>query len=78
MPNIHTPERGPAETQDEYRARRRRSQRALRLLNPRGGKLTSRQLLRDEQRRNGTLRAGAYGKGLRNWITVQHARRGRK
>lgn len=72
--NVHAPERQPNESQDAYRARRAKSAaitRDLRLIGL-GGKLTSRELLRDEQRKNSNLR-GIYGQGLRNQFNRKRA-----
>ncbi len=61
--NIHTPARQPNESQADYRARRAASNRAN--VQPSGGRQTSRELQREERRKNGHLR-GTYGQGLRN------------
>lgn len=74
--NVHTPERGANETREAYKDRRVAS--AARNDFNRGigfGGATSRQQLRDAQRKSGAMAkvAGSYGRGLRNWITQKQA-----
>lgn len=67
---IHTPERQPGESVENYKTRRKRSRNAvarmtLKSIGDQHKAPSSRQQLRDEQRKNGNLR-GVYGQGLRN------------
>lgn len=66
---LHQPERGENESRADYRKRQADSRAAVRKMTGHGlGKGTSiREQLRASQRANGKLRAGAYGRGLRNW-----------
>lgn len=69
--NIHTPERQPGESQADHCARRALSKRINRNLRTVGlgdqhKAPSSREQLRDQQRKNGHLRSGAYGQGLMN------------
>ncbi len=63
---LHTPQRLQGESQAQYRERRQMSRNAVRAVT-RGwygnGQKTSRELQRDDARKNGTLR-GTYGAGL--------------
>lgn len=67
---IHTPERVAGESVEDYKARRQASKQAVANMTLKGignqhKAPSSRQQLRDEQRKNGKLR-GTYGQGLRN------------
>lgn len=70
--NIHNPVRIPSESLADYRERRAMSKLAVQRMtltgkfNTRKGSVSSREQLRSQQKANGTFRAGAYGKGLRN------------
>ena len=66
---IHTPERQPGESVEDYKTRRKVSRKAVARMTLNGigdqhKAPSSRQQLRDEQRKNGNLR-GVYGDGLR-------------
>ncbi len=72
--NIFTPHRLDGESFKQYRARRAASKRAAEQLTLTGafshfGNNTSRQELRDAQRKSGAMKkiAGAFGRGMRNW-----------
>ena len=74
--NIHTPERLAGETMDQYRERRSASAAA----NHQNAKIdfggeNSRTSMRNAQRQSGAMKkvAGAYGRGLRNWINRTQA-----
>ena len=74
--NIHTPERLSGETMEQYRERRKKSAAANHRNTSIGfGGETSRNSLRNAQRKSGAMRkiAGAYGRGLRNWINRTQA-----
>lgn len=80
--NLHTPERQPQETREAYRDRRRMSKRAVQRATlsgpysvPGRQEPTSRERLRRDQRKNGNLRAGSFGKGLRAQITARNKMR---
>ena len=69
--NIHAPTRRPEENQAEYHQRLSDSKRTAQRMTLTGpyaakGGTSSRQQLRDLQKKNGTFRAGTYGQGLRN------------
>lgn len=69
MNRIHTPERLSGESVEDYKARRAASRRAVASMTLKGigdqhKAQSSREQLRDEQRKNGNLR-GVYGEGLR-------------
>lgn len=76
--NIHTPERLQGESFGAYCERRINAKKAVEKITLTGkfqpGKETSREAFRDTLRRNGTMHkhAGAYGRGLRNWINNQN------
>lgn len=70
MANVHSPERQPGESQEQYRERRTLSRGIAKSIRCVGigdqhKAPTARQQLRDKQRANGTLR-GTYGQGLMN------------
>lgn len=74
--NIHTPERLASETMAEYRERRAESAAANhRNTNIGLGGEKSRASMRNAQRKSGAMKmvAGAYGRGLRNWINRTQA-----
>lgn len=69
MPNIHTPERLEGESREAYALRRRDSRAALRTMTLAGigrqrKEPSSREQLRDSQRRSGHGPKGTYGRGL--------------
>jgi len=69
---LHTPERLSGETTEAYKARRQASSSASKANSQVGkGGQNTRKALRDAFREKGLMHriAGAYGKGLRNWIT---------
>ena len=78
MNNIHNPVRQPDETQEAYKARRKESNLQAKENSQidKGGRNT-RDTIRDEMRKEGTMKymAGAYGRGLRNWINQKQAAR---
>ncbi len=66
--NLHQPERQAHETQAEYRERRAQSKYRFQLATRSGpfgtgGRISSREALRNEQRKNGNLK-GVYGAGI--------------
>lgn len=75
--NIHNPVRQEGETFEAYKARRKQSNQAAKANSQigQGGK-TTRELTRSQLREDGKMKyvAGAYGKGLRNWIQREQAR----
>ena len=76
MNNIHTPERLKDETQEAYKARRKESNLQAKENSHIGkGGRNTRDIVRDEMRKEGTMKymAGAYGRGLRNWINQKQA-----
>ena len=69
MPNIHTPERGADETREDYAARRKASKAAVKAMTAAGvgsqrKAASSREQLRDAQRKNGRAPKGIYGASL--------------
>jgi hypothetical protein len=76
--NLHTPERGADETLTAYKLRRSLSRAAVRSMTCRGlgdqrKAPTSRQQLRDNQRKNGKGPKGIYGRGLKNHFDTKLA-----
>lgn len=74
--NVHTPERLAGETMENYRARRAASAAINRERASIGiGGENSRTSMRNAQRQSSAMRkiAGAYGRGLRNWINRTQA-----
>lgn len=70
-PALHDPVRGPNETQQEYRERQRASRKQAKSLRLQGigtqrKAPSSRDQLRDSQRRNAHLSGGSFGRGLDN------------
>lgn len=74
MANIYTPERLSGESFKAYRERRSNAKKFVEQITLTGafqpGKQSSRQAHRDAMRSSGSMakNAGAYGRGLRNWI----------
>ena len=69
--NIFTPERSADESVQQYKQRRLDARTSLRKMTLRGIGVqhkapSSREQLRNSQRENGTLKCGAYGRGLTN------------
>lgn len=73
--NLHIPQRLEGESFTDYKIRRLQSKEANAAITT--GSRTTRQLIRDELRSKGRMKhfAGAYGKGLRNWITQENQRK---
>jgi hypothetical protein len=74
--NVHTPERLQGETMAQYRERRAASAAANHNNTNIGfGGENSRTSMRNAQRQSGAMKniAGAYGRGLRNWINRTQA-----
>jgi hypothetical protein len=72
-PNLHTPARLAGETFDAYRARRAASRRVVAAMTLRGignqrNAPTSREMHRDERRRNGNGPKGRYGADLMRYF----------
>lgn len=74
--NIHNPVRYAGESFEDYKARRQESNAAVKANAQTGqGGINTRKALRSNIRENGKMKfyAGAFGKGLRNWITRKQA-----
>ncbi len=76
--NIHATTRRPEENRSEYHQRLNDSKLAAQRMTLTGpysanGGTSSRQQLRDQQKKNGTFRAGTYGQGLRNQFDRKNA-----
>lgn len=75
MNNIHNPVRQLDETQEQYKIRRKASNEAAKNNSQIGkGEHSTRKMARDKVRADGGMKyfAGAYSKGLRNWITQKN------
>jgi hypothetical protein len=65
--DLHAPERQPGESMGHYRARRYASNIAVRAINAQArdsNRESSRTGLRNAQRKNGSLKSGAFGAGV--------------
>lgn len=79
--NLYNPTRQADESQADYRARRLAAKQSVDRMTLAGifapGKVASREQHRDAIRSIGSMQkhAGAYGRGLRNWINREAAKR---
>jgi hypothetical protein len=79
--NLYNAQRNADESQADYRARRLAARRSVDRMTLSGtsapGKVGARQQHRDALRQSGGMskQAGAYGRGLRNWINNEAAKR---
>lgn len=79
--NLYNPTRQADESQADYRARRLAAKKSADQMTLAGnfapGKVGSREQHRDAMRSSGSMQkhAGAYGRGLRNWINRETAKR---